>query len=228
MVEPRVILFCGGDELQKQRRIEDLQKKFFPPDIKDLNYTLLHGDDKDLTPKKIQEVLSYGPTGGAAKRLLVIRAADRMNQATERALMERLTGSDLATVAVLDVATKENLEGLKEALRDAHPRVEWFLTASAPNVFDLGRAVLGRRPDAALKILCGLLEGRERSEKILGGIFWQWENFYSTRKISVEAYRKGLKMILAADKRLKSSSSAFARAQLVLEALVVKLSYVSR
>ena len=95
------------------------------------------------------------------------------------------------------------------------------------NVFDLGRSIMARKPDQALKTLSKLLRYREKSEKILGALFWQWERFYTDKRLAETLYRRGLKLMLEADKRLKSSASAYGRESLILEALVVKLSYLA-
>ncbi len=79
----------------------------------------------------------------------------------------------------------------------------------------------------ALKILVGLYPGRERPEKILGGLLWQWERLRSDKPISEEAYAQGIKALCEADKRLKTFYAAHRHERLILEALVVKLSYLA-
>lgn len=227
MVESRLYILCGSDEQEKDRRIEDLQKKFFPPELRELNYTLLHGDDKDLTPQRIKEALCCAPTSGAQARLVVLRQAHRLPQALKGFLVREVTAAAAGTAVVLDVVDNHQLETLKTALKSARPQVVRVSSKASGSVFDLGRAILSRRPDAALNILSDLLRSREKSEKILGAIFWQWEHFREERRLSDEVYKEGLKILAQADKRLKSSSSAFGRAQLILESLVVRLSYLA-
>jgi DNA polymerase III delta subunit len=227
MVDPCLFILCGADEQEKDRRIEDLQKKFFPPELKELNYTLLHADDKDLTPQKIKEALWCAPTPGAQARLFVLRQTHRLPPALKGFLVSEIAAAGAGAAVVLDVVDEHQLEALKAALKGARPQVVRVSSKASSNVFDLGRAILGHRPDAALKILSGLLRSREKTEKILGAIFWQWERFRDERRLSDEVYREGLKILAQADKRLKSSSSVFGRTQLILESLVVRLSYLA-
>jgi len=227
MVEPHVFIFLGNDELRKHERLELLQKKLFPPDIKEFNYCLLYGDDKDLAPKDLKEALSCFPQAGASKRLVVIKMAHKLSKAHQTCLLEECRVVADKTIVVLDItgAGEKASESFVGALAKAGAQVVRFAGEPvAANAFDLGRAIAARKPESALKILAGLIRYKEKAEKIIGAIFWQWERLHADRRISEENYKRGLRLISEADKRLKSSSSAFAREVLILEALVVRLS----
>ncbi|HAJ57281.1 MAG TPA: hypothetical protein DCL35_05875 [Candidatus Omnitrophica bacterium] len=227
MVEPRIFLFLGQDEDQKQDRIESLQKKFFPPELKELNFTLLYADEKQLTLADINEALFCLPTAGAKKRLLVIKMAHKLGRHESAGLKDALK-NPLETVVVLDIPQAKGTEAMVEGFKKLGAQVVRFKDEEEVSAFDLGRAIISRRTEAALKILSVLLRYRDKAEKILGAIFWQWERTYSDKRLSGDVYRKGLKLILEADKRLKTSSSGPARQMLVLESLVIKLSYLPR
>ena len=227
MVEPHVFIFSGNDELRKHEQLELLQKKLFPPDIKEFNYCLLYGDDKDFAPKDLKEALSCFPQAGASKRLVVIKMAHKLSKAHQACLLEECRIIACKTIVVLDVPGDggKASESFVGVLAKAGAQVVRFAgEAAAANAFDLGRAIAARRPESALKILAGLIRYKEKAEKIIGAIFWQWERLHADRRISEENYKRGLRLISEADKRLKSSSSAFAREVLILEALVVRLS----
>lgn len=228
MVEPHVFIFLGNDELQKRERLELLQKKLFPPEIKEFNYSLLYGDDKDLTPKALKEALSSYPQAGASKRLVVIKMAHKLSKAHHACLLEECRVISDKTVVVLDMPQDGGKvsESFVGELADNGSQVVRFPGGqmAMANAFDLGRAIASRKPESALKILAGLLRYKEKAEKIIGAIFWQWERLYKDRRISEEKYKRGLRLISETDKRLKSSTSAFAREVLILEALVVRLS----
>lgn len=226
MVESHVFIFLGSDELQKQKKIETLQKNIFPPSLKDLNYTVFYGDDKQLRPQDLKEALVCFPTGGAKKRLLLIRMAHKLNRANQACLLKELQEQQNKNVVILDVPQVQDTQEFVDAFIKIGAEVIRFKSEVSTNIFDLGRSIISREPQAALKILSRLLTDREKAEKILGVIFWQWEHSYSRKRITEEAYKKGVKLILEADKRLKSSSSAYARSTLILEALVVKLAYL--
>ena len=228
MVDSHVLIFLGSDEDEKLKRIEHLQKKLFPPALKDLNFTLLYGDDKEFSEEGLQDALTCFPTEGAQQRLVVIKRAHKLKKNNLVFLNELLEKPLLRTVLVLDIPEARETKDLVESLVQKGAQVVRFKTEKTLDAFDLCRAIVQHRPEDALKILAGLLRGRSPQTKILGAIFWQWERSYVQRQFSQDAYQKGLRAILEADKRLKSSSSAFARETLILEALVVKLSYLSR
>jgi DNA polymerase III delta subunit len=225
MVEPRVYLFLGQDEEAKQKRIEALTRKILPPEFRDLNTTFLYADEKNLTLADIGEVLACLPMGGAKQRLCVIKRAHKLSRAAGMGLAQTLRRhSD--TVLVLDFSESKGTQDLVEDLKKAGAQVVRFKDEQEVSAFDLGRAIVARRPESALKILSVLLRSRDKAEKTVGAIFWQWQRSFTEKRFSQETYKRGLKLILDADKRLKTSSSAFARETLVLEALVVKLSYL--
>jgi len=228
MVESCAFIFLGSDESRKQERLALLQKDFFPPHLKDFNYTLLYADDKQCTPFVLKEALVCFPTAGAKKRLVVIKMAHKLNKALQSCLFQELGRLQDKTVVVLDIPEVKETEDLVRSCVTAGFEVVRFKNEVAPNVFDLGRAIIDRKPEGALGVLSGLLQYREKSEKIIGALFWQWDRFYSDKRLSQDQYSKGLKLIVDADRRLKSSVSAYARENLILEALVVKLAYLPR
>ncbi|MFH0877388.1 MAG: hypothetical protein V1863_04105 [Candidatus Omnitrophota bacterium] len=227
MVEPHVVIFLGTDEPAKQKKLEGLQHKLFPPDLKEFNHNVVYGDDKRLDAKALQEVLMCLPAGGAKRRLLVIRQAHQLGKSQRSTLLAELPKLKASMVVVLDIPEPEDAERLVEDLKKMGGQVHQFKTERPLNVFDLGRAIIQRQPQSALGQLKKLRGARQRTEKILGAVFWQWEHSYGQRRLSLPVYKKGLKLILEADKKLKSSSSAFARETLILETLVLRLAYLT-
>jgi len=227
MVEPGVFIFLGSDELKKQEHLESLRKKLFPPELKEFNFTLFYGDDKQFRPEGLKEALSLFPTEGAKKRLIVIKAAQKMSAGLLKCLTEELHQLKSKNLIVLDVPEVKGSEDFVGEFTKLGAGVLRFKSDTPINVFDLGRSIMARKPDQALKTLSKLLRYREKSEKILGALFWQWERFYTDKRLAEALYKRGLKLMLEADKRLKSSASAYGRESLILEALVVKLSYLA-
>lgn len=227
MVEPHLFIFLGSDEREKQKRQELLSKKMFPPDLKDLNYTVLYGDEKQLKPAELKEALTCLPTEGVKKRLVVIKTANKLSKAHQEILIQEAGAVHSRTIVILDIPETKGSEAFVSEFSKLGAEVVRFKSESASNVFDLGRAILARQPETALIILSELLLSREKAEKILGAIFWQWERLYADKRLTENVYKRGLKLLLDSDKKLKSSSSVFARENLILEALVVKLSYLA-
>lgn len=226
MVKPCLFIFLGNDDPGKRERIESLQRELFPPDLKYFNYIVIYGDDKRLMPQGFKEELMCFPTDGAQKRLIVIRMAQKLKKPLVCCLKDALRVMQDKVVIVLDTDEFKTGHAFAAEFSEFGAQIVHFKKTAEVNVFDLGRAILDRKPDLSLNILSGLLGDKERTDKILGAIFWQWERAYGGRRLEEGVYKKGLEFILDADKRLKSSSSAFARQTLILEALAVKLSYL--
>lgn len=219
-----VFLFLGSDENAKQEKLNALQQRFFPPELKEFNYTVCYGDDKQLSPVYLQEMLLGLPSDGAKKRLCVVRRAHRLNKANRTLLLSALEEGLTRLAIVFDIPEVEDSEDFVAEFSKRGAQLVRFKSETPANIFDLGRAIMAQSPEQALKILSRASVSRERPEKIVGTIFWQWERGFTQKRLVADVYKKGLKMILEADKKLKSSSSAYARQHLILEALVVKLS----
>jgi DNA polymerase III delta subunit len=228
MVDSTLSIFLGADEAEKLKRIEHFQKNLFPTTLKELNFTLLYADDKDLTAEILKNALDCFPTEGAKRRLVVIKRAHKLKKNLQTFLSDFLSKPLLRTVLVLDIPEVKDSENLVEEFVKRGAEVIRFKTEVNSNAFDLCRAVMSHQAETALMILTALLRYKEQQPKILGALFWQWERSFTQKRLSLDSYKKGLKAILEADKKLKSSSSAFAREALILETLVVKLSYLSR
>lgn len=225
---PSAYLFVGSDELGKHEKLKLLAEELFPPELRELNATLLYGDDRRLSPRDLKEYLCLLPTDGARARLLVLRMAHKLGKILRETLVRGLAAGSQKTVVVVDIPEARGEEDFVKALEGAGARLVRFKEEAPINVFDLGRSIAEREAGAALKILAELLRHRERAEKILGGLSWQWEKFFSEKKIGSKGYARGIKLMLDADRKLKSSVSAYARDHVILETLVVKLCYAER
>ncbi len=227
MVAASLFIFLGDDEAGKRQRIASLQKELFPPELKDFNLSIIYGDDKRLTAQSFKELLMFLPTEGAQRRLFIIKMAHKLKKPLLLCLKKNLEKMRESTVVVVDIDELKSADMFVNEFSGFNAEVVRFKMHPDLNIFDLGRAILKRQPEEALRVLSGFMQNRERTDKILGAMFWQWDNAYSKGQIAQQDYDKGLRFILEADKKLKSTSSAFARQTLILETLVVKLSYLT-
>ncbi len=226
MVEPHVTVFLGGEEPAKHKRLDLLQEKLFPAGLRELNTTVFHADDRDLTPARMQEVLACLPTAGASRRLVVVKSAHQLKKSVLDVLCGAARKPPSSCTLVIDVPDVEAGGKAVAALSENGARIVRFRSEVPPNVFDLGRAIMARRPQEALKVLAEVLADRQRPEKLMGALLWQWEKGRRQGRISREAYAKGLALMAATDRRFKTSS-ARRQGPLLLELLVVKLSYLT-
>ena len=218
-----VLILAGADEQTKRRRIEQIQSSCFSPEIRDFNSSLLYADDKDFSAPLLQESLAEFPCAGASGRVIVIKAAQRMTKAVQEVLIDALKEGKSSSCVILDVAEPSAATEMMDRLAAAGAKVEMSRTPIPASIFDMGRAILDRKSELALKILHRVWGERERSEKILGALFWQWEDFHSRKRMDDETYRRGLDWIQETDRRLKMSSG-HRREEMLLESLVVRLS----
>jgi DNA polymerase III delta subunit len=228
MVAPPVHLFVGSDEMRKREKLEQIERELFPPELRDLNTTFLYGDDRRISQKDLTELFCLLPTEGARAHLLVVRMAHKLKSALRAALIADMSAASRRTAVVVDIPESKGEEEFVRALTAVGAMIVRFKEKEARSVFDLGRAIVERRPEEALGILGELLRSRERSEKLLGGLVWQWEKFFSQKRIGPQGYGQGLKLMLDADRKLKSNVSAAAREHAILETLVVRLSFLER
>jgi len=226
MVEPPITVFLGSDEPAKQKKLELLQEKLFPASLKELNTTVFYADDKDLVPALLQESLACLPTQGAKRRLVVVRSGHCLKKDILEVLCHAARIPEAPCAVVIDVADVKAGEKAVDALNKAGARIVRFKSDAPPSVFDLGRAIMDRKPQEALKVFAGLSLERQKPEKLMGALLWQWEKGGRDRLISKEAYQKGLALMVETDRRLKTSS-ARRQGQLLLELLVVRLSYLA-
>jgi len=226
MVESHVTVFLGGEEPAKREKLHLLEEKLFPVSLRELNTTVLYADDKDLTPALLQEALACLPTAGASRRLVVVKSAHRLNKSVLDVLCEACRRPPSSCVLVIDVPDLEAGEKAVAALNRNGAQIVRFRSKVPPDVFDLGRAILSRRPQEALKVLADVLADRQKPEKLMGALLWQWEKGWRGGRISREVYRKGLALMVATDRRFKTSS-ARRQGPMLLELLVVKLSYLA-
>lgn len=227
MVERPAYLFLGSDELRKRERLELISKDLFPQALKDLNSAVFYADDRQFSRKDLEECLGMEPTQGAQKRLLVIRRAEHLQKVFFESLAKRLRESGLKTVVVADISEpKGHDEALKAFESVGFSLVRFKQEDMQSNAFDLARAVTAKNPKKALEILAQILSLKQRPEKILGALFWQWETSRGDKKIAPQVYERGVKLIYDADRKLKSTSSVLARERVILESLIVKLSFL--
>jgi hypothetical protein len=225
MVEPRAFIFVGSREPDKRQRYDLLKRQLFPSEIADLNTRIFYAEEHSWSVRDLQEAMADLPTEGARQRLVVLRNAHRADRATIAFLTQMFKDVPKSVLFLADIPDEEEAAPFLEAWQGPGVQVVRFKGASAgPGAFDLARAILSRKPDAALGILSGLLKEKERPERILGALLWQWDRAKEERRLDEAAYKKGLGWLTEADRRLKKSAFGKRQDKAILEVLVVKLS----
>ena len=222
MVEHSAYLLSGDDELSKKEKIESLKRKILDKGLGELNFEIVYGNDKNLKPSSFDEVLRYGPSEINSKRIILIKRIETLPASHREILIRYLKKPLPSVVVILDSAAMVKDSPFLRILSKLTKPL-YISSTRQQNVFDLTRAIQQRNVTTALEILNHLLNNREKPLRILGGIYWYWEKIGD--QISLEKFRKGLKVLLDTDLRIKTSAI---KEDMALEMLVIRLSYLMR
>lgn len=217
MVENCAYLFLGDDEEAKQRKIDAIKSNYLDEGFHDINYEVVYADDRDLTPPRLNETLSYAPSS-SKKRIVLIRRLRLLRKDNRDILLNYLKNPLPSLVVLLDATGMKEDDLFLVTLGSLAKKINLRKTKKL-ETFDLCRAVIAHNTSAAVKILNTLLGNREKPHHILGGLIWQWENMKD--RLSLEQFQKGLQLLLYTDLRIKTGRM---KENLALEMLIIRLS----
>lgn len=207
-------LFLGPDFSAKEKRAELIKKELFKGKASVFDEEVFWG--RELRLHRLSEALkrSAGPSG---LRLLIIKEIDKLEPSCQEALLVFLKKPLKAVHLILDSEREELKEGFLVQLSRLC-KVMSFKGKAGVDVFGLGRAIAGRMPAMALKLLNQLLLTGEKPPRILGFLLWQWKKLQSG--LSEQDFSRGLRLLQEADLNIKRGRL---RPDFALELLVTKL-----
>jgi len=220
MVEQLVYLFVGDDNIAKKKKIDDIKERFLDKDLKEIDFSVVYADDKDLTPQRFDEVLSYLPASKSKKRIVVIKKTESLKRENKEVLLKRIKKPCNSVMLLLDADSSEATYALIKELGPFVKKIE-VAAKEKIDVFQLTEAIISHKTTDALSILNKLLQNREKSPAILGALFWQWDK--AKDKLGPEQFKQGLKLLLDTDSRIKTGRLD---EKLALELAVMRLSYL--
>jgi len=220
MVEHSAYLLVGEDQLSKNKIIQSIKNKFLDNNLRELNFETVYGDDKNLKPTEFDEVLRYGPQEKDSKRVVLIKKTEALADLHREILLKCLKKPLDSVILILDCQMFPKEDSFFKSLSKLTKPL-YIEKKRKENVFDLSRAIEHCNIKRALEILNYLLKNREQPLKILGGIYWCWEEL--REELSLEKFRKGLKILLEADLRIKTSA---VKEDIALEMAVIRLTYL--
>ena len=220
MVEHYSYLFIGEDEAIKKNKVDSIKAHYLDKDLKDIDFEIVYSDNKELSPPRFNEILSYLPSNPSKKRIVLIKNIESLSKNNREILIRYLKSPSKSVLLILD-SSKLNTDDL--FIKELEPFVKKinFKREKELGVFDLTQAIAGRQTTSALRILNTLLNNREKPQSILGAIFWQWDKMEG--RLSLDRFRQGLKLLLDADIRIKTGKL---KEKLALEMVVIRLSYL--
>lgn len=220
MVEHYAYLFIGEEEQAKQNKVNSIKAQYLDKHLKDIDFEVVYSSDKELSPPKFDEILSYLPSNKSNKRIVHIKNIESLKKDNRNVLIKHLKSPAKSVLFILDFGKLKKNDRFVEELQPFVRKTVFKLTKKA-GVFDLTQAIVARQTTRALRILNALLKNREKPENILGAMFWQWDN--TKGRLSLDKFRQGLKLLLDTDIRIKTSKLD---KELALEMAVIRLSYL--
>ena len=189
----------GEDQDAKDRHIVGIKAKYLTDDsARQLDYESLHG--VKLDPDILKKALLSLPAV-SKKRLLLIRAADKLDSKNKEIMLEFLRSGHAHAVVVLDFGDEGGKSGFFNQVKADAEVIRCGTPARRQNVFDMTRAMERRDPAGALKIFNELVNGGEPLLKILSGIVWFWGDLKA--RLSGDQFKKGLRVLQEADLNIK-------------------------
>ena len=208
-----VYVFIGQDNLSKSTRLAALKRECYPSESEQFNLEILYG--RDLSVKMLQERILCLPAMGAKKRLVVIRQASGLRREVREYLTQYCRKPAAHVVLVLDIDFLDYREMGWKALLDK-TKVLRFKEEPRLDAFALGRLVVQKRPEQALRTLHHLLTQGQKPELILGGVRYVLEH----EVVQGREKMKGLRLLVTCDTEIKTGRL---KPQIALEKLVVGL-----
>lgn len=212
-----IYFLLGGDRPAKEEKINEIKASCLPSnDALKFDYEFLDG--RKLDPTVLKKALIALPAV-AKKRLILIRAVEKLTTHNKKIILDFIQAENRHAVLVLD---SDELSFKGSFLRDITPvaKVMRFEQRGRKNdIWDVTRAMEGRDPDEALKILNNLLRDGDPPLKIMGGLVWFWGSLKN--RVSAEGFKKGLLVLQEADLNIKRSRL---KPEYAVEIAVTKLS----
>ncbi len=220
---PNHYLLIGLKPEDRDVRLATLRANFFLTPAA-LKFDCETFDGNKLSAKTL-EIALYSYPAIAGKKLVVVRRAEKLDEAALTMIVRFLDDNNAHVVLVLDATSWDGRSGLKKNIRERlQPAI-----AAAPEkvhtVFDMMDTAFGGTIADGLKLLNMLLERGEAEEMLLGGMIWHWSNRVKGRT-SADKYKKGLLVLQEADENLKRSR--FPKREHALEVALVKLTSLLR
>ena len=222
MVDSFVYLFLGDDEAEKEKKINSIKADYLDKKLKAIDFEVVYSGDKELTPPRFDEILSYPSINPSKKRIIFLKDIKSLSKENKGILIRYLKNPSKSLLVLLDGAGLISNDSFVKELIPFVKKIS-LKEKSKLDIFDLWRAIATGNINIAnaLKILNTLLKSQEKPLNILGSLNWQWENMRD--KLSLEKSRQGFKLLLDTELKIKTSRLP---EEFALEMLIVRLSYL--
>lgn len=220
MVEYYAYLFLGEDDKERKNRIDSIKAVYLDNGLKDIDSEVVYSDNKQLSPPKFSEFLSYLPSSPSKKRIVHIKNIESLSEDNRVILIKYLKNPSKSVLLLLD-SYKPNIDDAFIKKLEPFVKIFNFRSKKKLGVFDLTDGIAQGKITDVLVVLNTLINSREKPENILGALRWKWEDM--KENLSVEKFKQGLKLLLDTDIKIKNGRL---NKELALEYLVIRLSYL--
>lgn len=222
MVDHNIILILGDDLRAKDQQVLNFKKKFLAQDPAAADFNIDDVNGQEIPLKTLQEILKRLPFK-SKQRLLIIRAADRLNDQVAKFILKslkELSKGDFRIIFLSAGPEDKAQDKFIGRLKDSEFVEKIYCQQKRKRrVFDLARNIMEYSSTAsALDILRELLSAGIEAPQVLGGLFWYWNN--SKGPQGRRNLKKDLELFLDTDMKIKTGKIS---SGLALELLVVKL-----
>lgn len=220
MVEDYAYLFLGDDEELKKNKVDSIKSHYLDNGLRAIDFEVVYSDNKELSPPKFNEALSYASSNPLKKRIVFLKRLNSLSKDNRNILMKYLKNPSKSLLLLLDAADISPDDPFIKELSPFVKKISYGQKRKL-DTFDLTRAIVAGNLTSSLRILNVLLSNRENPQHILGGLIWQWENMRD--KLKLDKFRQGFSLLLNTDLRIKTGKLT---EKLALEMLVIRLSYL--
>jgi DNA polymerase III delta subunit len=214
-----VYLFIGEDPLSKDIKLKEIKEEFLNKGAEQFNLDILYA--KGLALRDLQERFLSLPVK-SPKRIIIIKDAQDLKEDLRGFIIQYVKKPHKNITLVLDISCVPRMDEFINHLY-RHAKISRFKETKALDTFALGRWIVLRKPDYALRVLNQLLKDGQRPEWILGGLRYLWERDTAS---PFEMKRK-LKLLLHCDIDIKTGrlKPVFALERLVINLCGLKSSF---
>ncbi|MBF0522123.1 MAG: hypothetical protein HQL24_03595 [Candidatus Omnitrophica bacterium] len=196
-----IFLLLGEDSSAKDRKIDEIKKKYLPSD-QSLAFDYIALQSIKLDPATLKKSLIALPVV-SPKRVIVLRNIQKLSPQNKEIILDFLKSGQDHAVVILD----SDEAGLKNSFIDKllpEAKVFSFSARQKSDVFQMTNAMEAGKSTEALKILAELLEAGEYPLKMMGALVWFWGKKMK-RRLSSDQFKKGLQVLQEADLNIKRS-----------------------
>ena len=135
-------------------------------------------------------------------RVVLIRAAEKLNQRNKDLLLEVLAEKPKALIVIIEATALDGKTTFYKKISKL-AEVKRFGVDEKGNVFDITNAMERHKTDEALRALHRIMDEGQHPLQIMGVLIWFWNKM--KKRVGRDVFKKGLLELQEADLNIKRS-----------------------